>query len=125
MAAQPKTTGFPGPSKNISAHQTIAVQHPQERKVQQSSPKVSLRSPSVATDVKDESNGTRAHDLASNPPAAKEKAPSLPVNKKKGQNDKNSGTEGSLANMWGRASAKSKVICEPSNAGKFIANPIP
>lgn len=116
VASQPKTTGLLGPSKSISAHQTIAVQQPQERKVQQSSPKVSLQSPSVVTDVKDESNGTRAHDQASKPPADKGKAPPLPANKKKGQNDKSSGTEGSLANMWGRASVKSKPSCAPGDA---------
>ncbi|KAK9268517.1 hypothetical protein L1049_000270 [Liquidambar formosana] len=124
VAPQPKSSGVSAPSKSNSPHQTIAVPQPQQRKVLQSSPKVGLQSPSVATDVKSESNGTQVDDQASKPPADKEKVPPLPANKKKGQDDKGStGTGGSLANLWGRASAKSKPSCAPAETNNFIPNP--
>lgn len=121
VASLPKTTGLLGPSKSIAAHQAVAVQQPPERKVQQPGPKFSLQSPSAVVDVKIESDGNRIHDQASKPPADKEKAPPLPANKKKGQNDKqSSGSEGSLAKMWGHTSLKSKPGCAPADAGKFV-----
>ncbi|KAA8524019.1 hypothetical protein F0562_010550 [Nyssa sinensis] len=116
VAPQPKSAGVPGPSKSNSADQTATVPQPQQSKVQHKSPKVGLLSPNVVIDGKSESHGTGVHEKAGKPPSDKEKTHQLPANKKKGQNDKSSsGTGGSLANMWGRASAKSKSSASSEN----------
>lgn len=105
---RPKSSGIPQLSKSNSTGQNNSVPPPQQNKIQQSSPKVGLLSPNVVKDIKGESNGTGVHDQAK-PSAAKEKVNPLPASKKKSQNDKSSsGSGGSLANLWGRASTKAK-----------------
>ncbi|KAK1582431.1 hypothetical protein Q3G72_014871 [Acer saccharum] len=109
-AVQPKIAGIPEHSKVNNAHQNKTVLPPHQNKVQQSSPKVGLLSPNGIKDVKVKSNGTGVHDQATKPSADKEKIHPLPAaSKLKGQNDKSSSVSGgSLANLWGRASAKPK-----------------
>ncbi|XP_027172361.1 DNA polymerase delta subunit 3 isoform X2 [Coffea eugenioides] len=97
-----KTTGTSGSSGYTLANQSPTIPQPQQKKVQGSSPNVTLQSPNVVKDVKNESK----------PAENKLKVPQLAVNTKKVETDKNSsGTGGALANMWGRASAKSKAEC--------------
>ncbi|XP_071907328.1 uncharacterized protein [Coffea arabica] len=97
-----KTTGTSGSSGYTLANQSPTIPQPQQKKIQGTSPNVTLQSPNVVKDVKNESK----------PAENKLKVPQLTVNTKKGETDKNSsGTGGALANMWGRASAKSKAEC--------------
>ncbi|XP_043699151.1 uncharacterized protein LOC122649952 isoform X2 [Telopea speciosissima] len=115
-----KETGVTGPSKSSSANQTPYVPQPQEGKIQQVSPKIGLQSTTVASsDVKNEHSAREVHAHTSKPHTDKEKGTAFPANKTTAQNDKgSSGTGGSLASFWGRASAKSKPSCpaaEPSN----------
>lgn len=92
-----ESTGVPGMSKINS---TTAVPLPKP-KVQKPSPTVGL-SHDAKNDIHvklEEEHGAQNQEKASH----------VPPNNKKGQPDKNaSGTGGALANMWGRASAKSK-----------------
>ncbi|XP_044465444.1 uncharacterized protein LOC123195692 isoform X2 [Mangifera indica] len=100
---QPKSSGIPQLSKSNSMVQNNSVPPPQQNKIQQSNPKVSLLSATVVKDVKAESNSIGVHDQAI------EKVNTLLASKKKGQNDKSSsGNGGSLASLWGRASTKEK-----------------
>ncbi|KAL5736590.1 hypothetical protein ACOSQ2_031378 [Xanthoceras sorbifolium] len=116
-AVQPKSAGIPESLKVNNAHKKNTVPPPHQNKVQQSSSKASLLSPDGIKDVKDRSNGTGVHDQATKPSADKEKIPPLPASKLKGQNDKSSSVSGgSLANLWGRASAKSKPNCAQVDA---------
>ncbi|XVF18552.1 hypothetical protein REPUB_Repub11eG0032400 [Reevesia pubescens] len=122
-AAQPNGGGISEPSKHNSAQNKAALPS-QQNKVQQSSLKVAQQPPSVVKDVKSDSIGMGVHDLASKPFTDKEKPPSLPTNKKKGQNDKSSnGSGGSLANLWGRASTKPKHGGVPTDDSASVQNP--
>ena len=115
--------GISGPCKHNSAPSNAALPS-QQNKVQQSSSKVAQQPPSVVKDVKSDSIGRGVDDLASKPSADKEKIPSLPSNKKKGPNGKSStGIGGSLANLWGRASTKSKSSGVPSDDSDSVQNP--
>ncbi|KAL3503085.1 hypothetical protein ACH5RR_037534 [Cinchona calisaya] len=97
-----KTTGTSGSSRYTLANQNPRLPQPQPKRDQASRPNITLQSPDVIKDVKNESK----------PAENNVKVPQLAVNTKKVQTDKNSsGTGGSLANMWGRASAKSKPEC--------------
>ncbi|XP_015866301.2 uncharacterized protein LOC107403900 [Ziziphus jujuba] len=108
--------------KSNLAHQSITVPQSLQNKGQQSSSKADLLSPSVAKDVKSESNGSEVHAQASKPPGDK-KNTSLPAEEKKVQNGKgSSSTGGSLATFWSRASAKSKPSC-PAENSNLIPNP--
>lgn len=110
-----------GPTTNL-AHQSITVPQSMQNKGQQSSSKAGLVSPSTEKDVKSESNGSGVHAQASKPYAAK-KIPPMPVKEKKVQKDKGSSSiGGSLTNLWGRASAKSKPSC-PAENSNLIPNP--
>jgi DNA polymerase delta subunit 3 len=94
-----------------------------QTKVQQS-PKVGPPSPNLVNSVKSERNGTGVHDLATKQTVDEEKVSLLPANKKKGQSDKtSSGNGGSLATLWGRASAKSKPSSAQADNDKHIPNP--
>lgn len=97
----------------------------QEKKVEQSNPK-----PEKGKDVSNGSHKAQVIEQEVKPVPKKEQAPQLP-NKKKAQNDKaSSGTSGSLASMWGRASAKPKPESVPvktvsipvSNDAQVLAN---
>lgn len=118
---QPKTAGTAELSKNNSAHKNNAVPLFQKSNDQQSSSKVALPSPSVAKDVQDKNESSSA---ATKPSANKEKCNPLPASKTKGQNDKSSSSSGgSLASMWGRASAKSKPRSVPVTNNNLASNP--
>lgn len=118
----PKTVGGLGQAKSSSVQNTIVPQS-QQYKAQQSSERVGLQSPNVVKDVENEGTGTGVRGQSTNPPAEKEKYPPLPAGKNKAQNGKSaSDTGGSLANFWGRASAKAKPSV-PSEKN-VISNPI-
>ncbi|XP_052179157.1 uncharacterized protein LOC127792615 [Diospyros lotus] len=118
-APQPKTSGLTGLSRSNSTNQNVATSHSQQKKVQQSSPKVSVVSPNVVKDVKTESHITGGQER----PPEKEKVPQLPANKKKAHKDKNtSGNGGSLANMWDRASIKLKPGSTTKEANNTVSD---
>lgn len=122
----PKTIGGPGQCKSGIAYENTVAPRSEQNKVQQSSKKVGLQSPSVVKDVKSESKSTGVHGQDTKLPADKEKVPPLPAGKKNVQNGKNpSGAGGSLANFWGRASAKSKPcgLAEDNSVIPVIPNP--
>ncbi|CAK7351891.1 unnamed protein product [Dovyalis caffra] len=120
-APQPKSVEIPVPLKSNSVCQNVPPS--QQTKVQQS-PKVGPQSPNLVKDVKSESNGAGVHDLAAKETADGEKFSLLAANKKIGQSDKtSSGNGGSLANLWGRASAKSKPSSAEADNNKHIPNP--
>lgn len=117
-APQAKTAGVPGPSSRNSAQETATIPKAQQIKIQQSSPNVGGQSSSVAKDIK---SGAQEQD--GKPTADKENVPQLPANKKKGQGDKSStGSGGSLASMWGRASAKPKPSFVPAETKSSVPN---
>ncbi|KAL5564914.1 hypothetical protein UlMin_028078 [Ulmus minor] len=111
-----------GPSKSNLSRQNDMVPQSIENKGQQSFSKAGQPSPDMVKDVKSENNGARVHDQDNKPSTDKEKVPSVAANKKKVQNSKSSsGTEGSLANFWSRASAKSKASF-PSENNDLVSN---
>lgn len=92
--------------------------------MQKVSPNVGRQSSTVVKEVKGEGNGTESFHQASKPIAVKEKVASLPATKKKAQNDKtSSSTGGSLANLWGRVPAKSKLSDNHADVNRATANP--
>lgn len=118
----PKTAGGLGQSKSSSVYQNTTVPQPQQSKVQQSSQNVGLQSPNVVKDIESEITGTGVRGQSTKPPPDKEKLPPLPGGKKKVQNGKSaSDAGGSLANFWGRASAKSNPSV-PAENNNVIAN---
>ncbi|KAI3769359.1 hypothetical protein L6452_00460 [Arctium lappa] len=102
-----KNVGICGPSRSSSSKQTSETSLRQERRVEQSDPK-----PDQGKDIQSGSHQAQALKQDGKPVAHKEQVPQLPPNKKRNQNDKSSsGTAGSLASMWGRASSKPKPDC--------------
>ncbi|XP_057766394.1 uncharacterized protein LOC130986878 [Salvia miltiorrhiza] len=102
---QVKSTGVSGLLSSSSIPQITAAPQSIQKTVQNAVANAGVKSPSIAKPVKTE--GNVKPDLAQ--VVEKEKVPRSLPNNKKGQNDKNSsGTGGSLASMWGRASAKPK-----------------
>lgn len=102
---QTKGAGIPGQAVGSSANQTDSFLQPQQKKVEQASPKLALHSSKVTTS-RTESYKSGTGDLQ-HKESDKDKC-SLPI-KKKGQSDRSSaGTGSSLTNLWGRASSKSK-----------------
>lgn len=96
-----------GPSRSSFASQNVAAPQSLQHKGGQFSSKVGFPSPNLVKDVKSETTGVQDQAKAL---TNKENVPSMPANKKKVENGKSSsGTEGSLANFWSRASAKSKA----------------
>ncbi|KAJ8435101.1 hypothetical protein Cgig2_033209 [Carnegiea gigantea] len=88
------------------ANPPCSLQQPQEKKLQQSSPKGPLDS-SNATAASTEAKWSCSRDSQNE--AAEKSKTSVATTKKTGQSDKSSAvTEGSLSNFWGRASTKSK-----------------
>lgn len=121
--AATKSAEIPVPLNSNSVCQNITAQPSKQTKVQQS-PKVGPPSPNLVNSVKSERNGTGVHDLATKQTVDEEKVSLLPANKKKGQSHKtSSGNGGSLANLWGRASAKSKPSSAQADNDKHIPNP--
>ncbi|EXC05378.1 DNA polymerase delta subunit 3 [Morus notabilis] len=99
-----------GLSKSGLTSQKIAAPQSLQQKGEKYSSKVGFPSPNLVKDVKSENTGLQ--DPVNQAPTNKEKVPSMAANKKKVQNGKgSSGTEGSLANFWSRASAKTKASC--------------
>lgn len=110
-----------GPKSNV-AHQSIPVPQSLQNKGQQSSSKAGLLSPTAAKDVESESNGSGVHAQGSKPSVDKKIPPRL-VKEKNVQNDKGSSSSGgSLAKLWGRASAKPKPSY-PAVNGNLIPSP--
>ncbi|XP_024964388.1 DNA polymerase delta subunit 3 [Cynara cardunculus var. scolymus] len=112
-----KNVGVCGPSRTSSSKQTSDNLLRQERRVEQSDPK-----PDQGKDIQSGSHQAQALKQDGKPVAHKEQVPQLPPNKKRNQNDKSSsGTAGSLASIWGRASSKPK----PDSASIKTENAIP
>lgn len=105
-APHTKGDGNPGLATGKSANQTGSIQ-PQQKKLQQSSPKLAVQSSNV-TSAGTENKGSNILDLQNKETSEKVKT-SLPATKKKGQSDKTAAaTGGSLTNFWGRAATRSK-----------------
>ncbi|GAB4849329.1 hypothetical protein Ancab_004132 [Ancistrocladus abbreviatus] len=115
---QPKSAAALALSRGSSANHTNAVPQPQQKNLQQASPKAGLPF-SNTTSVKNEADHAGAHDLASKPASNREKV-ALPRNRNKGQSGtSSSGSGGSLANFFGHSSTKLKstnVSAEANNA---------
>ncbi|XP_019443861.1 PREDICTED: uncharacterized protein LOC109348095 isoform X2 [Lupinus angustifolius] len=81
----------------------------------------------VMKDVKSESNGAGSagvHNHINKPTEDKEKVLPLPTGKRKAQADKSgSVTRGSLASLWGRASAKPKPCTLPAEKNNTVSDP--
>lgn len=104
-----KTTGFSGLSKSCSSHQNVAIPLQPQKKVEHSSPNAGLQSFDTAKAVKTERAEKPDREQGLQLATDKEKVPKVLPKNKKGQSDKSSSvTGGALANMWGRASTKSK-----------------
>lgn len=104
-APQAKRAGLRGLDPQC-ANPPSSLQQPQEKQLQQSSPKGPLDS-SNATAASTEAERSCSRDPQNE--AAEKTKTSVATMKKKGQSAKSSaGTEGSLSNLWGRASTKSK-----------------
>ncbi|KAG4981518.1 hypothetical protein JHK85_035476 [Glycine max] len=120
-APQSKSVGE-GPTKSD------IVQQPPKNISRDSIDKVDTKPQSVVKEVKSESNGignTGVHDNMNKPTADKEKAPPLPTGKKKVQADKSGSVNGgSLASLWGRASAKPKPCSSSAENNNKISNPL-
>lgn len=127
VAPQPSKTGLgvTASSKTAGAFPAGVVPQPQPQKgrVQQPSPKLGLQASTVvSTDDKTGKNAPVVHAELGKPHT--DKATAVPADKKKVQNAKtSSGAGGSLANLWGRASSKSKPSC-PSAETATVTNPI-
>ncbi|KAG5546055.1 hypothetical protein RHGRI_018281 [Rhododendron griersonianum] len=120
---QLKTAGMAGPSRSNPSNQNLSIPQPQQKKVQQSNPKVGQQPTHVVKDIKTESPVTEGHKQVAKGSSDKEKVPQLPANKKKGQNEKStSGNGGSLANMWDRASTKPKPSTATTKTTIIIPN---
>lgn len=109
---------------NGAALQVSLVPQAQERQQQKPSPKLGHQASTMAsTDNKIGKNAPEVHAQAGKPNA--DKVTAVPAIKKKGQNEKSSsGAGGSLANLWGRATAKSKSSVPSAEAATVIPNPI-
>ncbi|XP_051126309.1 uncharacterized protein LOC127248133 [Andrographis paniculata] len=113
---QIKTEGASDLSKSYSTQTAETVPQPLQKKVQQSSPNVSGIGNNVKPDVKlEHGKGSQNKEKIS---------PSLPNNQKGQTEKKPSGTGNSLANIWGRASAKSKPDTPLAQADNSKANSI-
>ncbi|KAL2980810.1 hypothetical protein AAZX31_13G250600 [Glycine max] len=119
-APQSKSLGE-GPTKSNIVHQ------PSKNIACDSIDKVDTKPQSVVKEVKSESNGignTVVHDNINTPTADKEKAPPLPTGQKKVQADKSGSVNGgSLASLWGRASAKPRPCSSSAENNNKISNP--
>ncbi|KAE9590578.1 putative DNA polymerase subunit Cdc27 [Lupinus albus] len=102
------------------------VYQPPKNLAHDSIPKV-LKLQNVMKDVKSESNGTGSagvHDHINKPTEDKEKVLPLATGKRKAQADKSSSVAGgSLASLWGRASAKPKPCSSPAENNNMASNP--
>lgn len=102
---------MPGQAVGSLANQSRSTMQPEPIKLDQASPKLPLQSSTVTT------SGTEAGRSGTCELEIKESdknKTSLPI-KKKGQSDSSSAKTGSsLANLWGRASSKSKSINSPA-----------
>lgn len=113
---QPKFAGKIVTPKSNPTTQKPNILKPEPKSIQQPSPKVGVQSSNAAKEAKTEISPTVKVDKTE-APSVKEKVPQKPVSKKKGQNDKNTpGNGGSIANMFGRASAQSKATNVTSEA---------
>lgn len=110
-APESKSVVGEGPTKSNLVHQ------PSKNIARDSIDKADTKPQNVVKEVKSENNGIENA-------ADKEKTVPLPTGKKKVQADKSgSVTGGSLASLWGRASAKPKPCFPPDENRKTISNP--
>lgn len=103
----------------VNLHQNKTIPLPRADKDQHSSPNVSL------PDVKGKTDGTSVFVQTTKPSADSEKHHLVPAaSKLKGQNDKSSSLHsgGSIANLWGRASAKSKPDSAIANGNILVSD---
>lgn len=106
-----------GPTVGEEPTKSNLVNQPSKSIACDSIDKVDTKPQNVVKEVESESNGIGNT-------ADKEKALPLPTGKKKVQADKSgSVTGGSLASLWGRASAKPKPCSPPEENNKTISNP--
>lgn len=121
VACQPSKTGL---GVTAGAFPAGFVPQPQKERAQQPSPKLGLQASTVvSTDGKTEKNAPVVHAELGKPHT--DKATTVPADKKKVQNEKtSSGAGGSLANLWGRASSKSKPSCPSAEATTVVTNPV-
>ncbi|KAJ4837384.1 hypothetical protein Tsubulata_006286 [Turnera subulata] len=118
-ASHPKGVEVSEPPKSNSTRQSITVPPPMPVKLPQRGLSVSPKSTNVINDVKTEST----EEPASEPPAEKLKVThDSTANKTKGQIVKDFVNGGSLANLWGRASAKSKPSTKAAEDNKLSSN---
>ncbi|KAI4323039.1 hypothetical protein L6164_022677 [Bauhinia variegata] len=119
ITASIQTKAAVGLRQTISTivHQHSELPQPRQNKASASISKAGAQSPNMAKDVNSENDSSRdrvVHDQACKPPADKKVVLQSPTGKKKVQADKNSSASGgSLANLWDRASVKSKPSSSP------------
>lgn len=109
-------------SKIDPAHKSAYIPQAQQKNQQQISPPVGQQS---SNEVKNVNNihHTGVHEEACKPAAEREKVVQFPADKKDLQSNKlSSGFGGSLATMWGRASAKSKPVEAPAETSNSKSN---
>ncbi|XP_031404435.1 DNA polymerase delta subunit 3 isoform X1 [Punica granatum] len=106
----PQVNGLRASGSSIkSTHKNETAPPPQLKKLQQTNQKDVQHSSNVAEDVKSEADASADLNQFGKPTADKGNTTSLPADKKVGQNNKATAVAGgSLANLWGRASTKSK-----------------
>ncbi|CAL0310199.1 unnamed protein product [Lupinus luteus] len=114
------------PAVSMDSTKNNIVYQPPKNLAHDSIPKV-LKPQNVMKDVKGESNVTGSagvHDHIKKPTEGKEKVLPLPTGKRKAQADKSSSvTGGSLASIWGRASAKPKPCSPPAENNNMASKP--
>lgn len=123
-AALPHPKSSPGvdvQSKTYSMLKDLPIQPPKQEYVGQSSAKNALQScPVITTGDKADRVAPKVTDQTSKPHVVKESASAVHGNKRKSQNEKPMpGTGGSLASLWGRASAKSKPLSPAKDSNDF------
>ncbi|KAF6158328.1 hypothetical protein GIB67_022408 [Kingdonia uniflora] len=126
VAKQPTIVGVAMSSSSAKV-QIPSFPQQLQGKIHKVSPKIEHPPKVVSPVVKNVSN-TNFNAQAVRPSAEKEKVNAFPANKKIIQNEQSSsGTGGSLANMWGRASTKQKGLkpdCAPAETNTAIPNPV-
>lgn len=101
--------GVPVKSKFSSIVKEQPVQPPQKGQAGKLSTRNEMQSSTTVMSEKSDKTAPEVIDKSSKPSVVKESGTAARTNKTKGQSEKaSSGGAGSLANMWGRASAKSK-----------------
>ncbi|XP_068643158.1 uncharacterized protein [Aristolochia californica] len=108
---QPKISNLRTTSNSNAFPQVSSVPQPREGRALEASPKDLLSASAKAEEEKLEKNTSKYTVLPCKSHTEKEKSQVDLSNKKKNLNEKGLSSGGSLANMWSRASAKSKSSC--------------